>query len=160
MEALTTKAPSLSCLPTSWPTGSQSTGAPSLRAATSAPRSQPIYSSWLGLGGWEGILLLLAHLEALFWRQFSWLKASLLFVFHILVLFQLIVTWCMVFFCIFRLDFPLGLFVHPLVLYTSILAMPYESVGRCYPIGIDTLSTYSRLTLLLILSSSTVKAGV
>jgi hypothetical protein len=29
--------------------------------------------------------------KALFWRQFSWLKASLLFVFHFLALFQLIV---------------------------------------------------------------------
>ncbi len=32
-----------SCWPTTWPPGSQSTGAPSLQAATSAPRSQPIY---------------------------------------------------------------------------------------------------------------------
>ena len=37
------------------------------------------------------ILLLLVPLEALLWRQFSWMKASLLFVFHFSVLFQLIV---------------------------------------------------------------------
>ncbi len=87
----------------------------------------------------EGILLFLACLEALFWRQFSWLKASLLFVFHFLVLFQLIVRWCMVFFYIFCLDFPSGLFIHPLVLYTSILATSYESLGGCYHIDVDTL---------------------
>jgi hypothetical protein len=44
-----------------------------------------------GIRPGRGILLLLVLLEALFWRQFSWLKASLLFVFHFLVLFQLIV---------------------------------------------------------------------
>jgi hypothetical protein len=42
-EAHTTQAPSSSCLPPPWPSGSQSTGASSLRAVTSAPRSQPIY---------------------------------------------------------------------------------------------------------------------
>jgi hypothetical protein len=87
----------LPCWPTPWPPGSQSTGAPSLRAATLAPRSQPIYWEWIGLsgggdfvdscslGGTWGILLLLVLLEALggfccflvllealFGRQFSW----------------------------------------------------------------------------------------
>jgi len=37
------------------------------------------------------VLLLLVPSEALLWRQFSWLKASLLFVFHFSDLFQLIV---------------------------------------------------------------------
>jgi hypothetical protein len=47
----------------------------------------------MGLGGGAVfmILLLLVSLEALLWRQFSWMKASLLFVFHFSVLFQLIV---------------------------------------------------------------------
>jgi hypothetical protein len=39
------------------------------------------------------------------------------------------------------LAFLSGLFVHPLCLYTSILAFPYESVGGCYRIAVDTLST-------------------
>ena len=43
------------------------------------------------------VLLLLVPLEALLWRQFSWMKASLLFVFHFSDLFQLIVR------CIFLL---------------------------------------------------------
>jgi hypothetical protein len=49
----------------SWPPGSRFTGAPSQPVATSAPCSQPIYSSWLGLGRREGVLLLLVPLEAL-----------------------------------------------------------------------------------------------
>jgi hypothetical protein len=71
-------------------------GLPIHRSAFSAggdigPVLPTIYLSWLGLGRGEGILLLLACFEALFWRQSSWLKASLFFVFYFLVLFQLIV---------------------------------------------------------------------
>ena len=99
------------CWSPPWPTGSQSTGAPSLRAATSAPRSQPIYCAWMGLRGdgefccflffWRhagilllpvlletlgGFLLLLVLLEALFGRQFSWWKVTFFLSSFLLVL--------------------------------------------------------------------------
>ena len=93
----------------------------------------------------EGVLLLLVPLEALLWRQFSWMKASLLFVFHFLVLFQLIVR-CIVL-LLHRL--PRFLLVSPSIPFFRFhLASPYEIVGgvlvysRRYP-------KYSRLTLLL-----------
>ncbi len=41
----------------------------------------------------------------------------------------LIVTWCIVLLLHPLPSVLLGLFVHPLGLYTSILATPYESVG-------------------------------
>ena len=61
-----------------WPPGSQSTGAPSSRAAPSAPGSQPIYCEWMGLSGCGEFCCFLFFLEALggffcfllFWRHF------------------------------------------------------------------------------------------
>jgi hypothetical protein len=57
-----------------------------------------------GLRWWGAVfmvLLLLVPLEALLRRQFSWMKASLLFVFHFSVLFQLIVRCIVLFFASF-----------------------------------------------------------
>jgi len=80
----------------------------------------------LGELRWEGILLLLVPLEALLWRQFSWMKASLLFVFHFLVLFQLIDR------CIILLlhRLPRFFLVSPSIPFFRFhLALPYEIVG-------------------------------
>ncbi len=76
-----------------------------------------------------GVLLLLVPLEALLWRQFSWMKASLLFVFHFSVLFQLIVR------CIVLLlhRFPRFFLVSPSIPFFRFhLALPYEIVGGCW----------------------------
>jgi len=80
--------------------------------------------------------LLLVPLEALFWRQFSWLKASLLFVFHFLVLFQLIVR-CIVLLLHCLLRFFL---VSPSILFLCFhLALPYEIMGGCWCRYLSTL---------------------
>ena len=82
--------------------------------------------------GEEGILLLLVPLEPLFWRQFSWLKATLLFVFHFLVLFQLIVR------CIVLLlhHLPSFCLVSPSILFFHFhLACQMKSWGG---VGVDT----------------------
>jgi hypothetical protein len=77
MEALTTQALSLPCWPTSCPLGSQSTGAPFLWAASSAPRYQPIliYFEWKGLSG-GGRIHWLKHWGfccfLLFWRHWGY----------------------------------------------------------------------------------------
>jgi hypothetical protein len=68
VEAHATQAPSSLSLPLPWPSGSQSTEAPSSRAAISALGSQPIYCEWMGLGG--GIVVLTsAHF---FWISVLW----------------------------------------------------------------------------------------
>ena len=90
----------------------------------------------------EGVLLLLVPLEALLWRQFSWMKASLLFVFHFSVLFQLIVR-CIVL-LLHRL--PRFFLVSPSIPFFRFhLASPYEIVGGCWYIAVDTLSTLGSL---------------
>ena len=88
------------------------------------------------------ILLLLVPSEALLWRQFSWMKASLLFVFHFSVLFQLIVR-CIVL-LLHRL--PRFVLVSPSIpIFRFHLASPYEIVGGCWYIAVDTLSTLGSL---------------
>jgi hypothetical protein len=80
-------------------------------------------------GNRGGVLLLLVPLEALLWRQFSWMKASLLFVFHFSVLFQLIVR-CIVL-LLHRL--PRFFLVSPSIPFFRFhLALPYEIVGGCW----------------------------
>ena len=86
--------------------------------------------------------MLLVPLEALLWRQFSWMKASLLFVFHFLVLFQLIVR------CIVLLLHRLPRFFLvslSIPFFRFHLASPYEIVGGCWYIAVDTLSTLGSL---------------
>jgi hypothetical protein len=79
-------------------------------------------------GGTWGILLHPVLLEALFERQFSWLKFTFF-------LSSLLIIWLIVGLNIAVLlhpvprVVPLGFSLHP-SFYTSILALPYESVGR------------------------------
>ncbi len=78
-EARAMQAPSSSRLPASWPSCSQSSGASSSRATSSASRSQPIYSEWMGLnGGGEDFGLILRasvfSTSSFFGGQFPWLK--------------------------------------------------------------------------------------
>jgi hypothetical protein len=72
---------SSSCWSPPWPPSPQSTGAPSLRAATSAPCSQPIYCEWMGLSGHGGICCFL-----FFGREFSWWKVTFFLSSFLLVL--------------------------------------------------------------------------
>jgi hypothetical protein len=116
---------SLLCWPPPWPPGSQSTGAPSLRAATSAPGSQPIYCEWMGLSGC-GIfccfLFFWRHLGdffcfLFFWRHFlgdNFLGGRLpSFCLPFFWFFWLIVTWCIVLLLHPLPSVLLGLFVPP-----------------------------------------------
>ncbi len=85
--------------------------------------SQPIYCEWMGLsdggnffascsfGDTWGILLLLALLEALVGRQFSWWKVTF-FLSSFLLVFLLIVTWCIVLHLHCSPGVLLGLFVY------------------------------------------------
>ncbi len=83
-EAHATQAPSSSHLPSPWPSGSQSTGAPSLREATLAPGSQPIYCEWMGLSGGGDNFASCCFFEVLgeffcflfFWRYLGYSFAS------------------------------------------------------------------------------------
>jgi hypothetical protein len=131
------KNPTLLYSPTSWPLGSQSTGAPSLWAASSAPHSQPIKCEWMGLsrgggfccflffwrhlgdvvasysfGGTWGILLLPGSFGSTFRETIFLVKGNLLFVFLSFGSYWLIVTWCIVLFLHPLPSVLLGLFVH------------------------------------------------
>ncbi len=99
-EAHVTQTPPLLRLPTSWPLGSRVTGSSSQWAKISSLCSQPIYSSWMGLGGGEGILFSLYELSPLILSSLGdnfMAKIILLFVFP----FQFLVDCYMVHFSSF-----------------------------------------------------------
>ncbi len=166
MEVHATQPPTLSCLPTPWPSGSQVTGASSLWAAASAPHSQLIYFEWTGSSRGDYVV---------FWRHwgfccllFFWkhwgLCCFLFFWRHVLgdnslgwslpsCCLPLVASFCWLlhgalsFYCILCLDF---LWVSSSIYHFFLfhLATSYEIVGGCWYIAVDTLR-YSRLTLLL-----------
>jgi hypothetical protein len=115
---------SLPCWLPPWPPGSQSTEAPSSRAATSAPRSQPIYCEWMGLSGGGGFCCFLFFWRHLgdsfascsfggtFWETIFLVEGYLLFVFISFGSYWLIVTWCIVLLLHPLPSVLLGLFVH------------------------------------------------
>jgi hypothetical protein len=159
--------PTLLCLPTPWPLGSRVTGASSLWAVSLTPRSQPIANllqmDGLKLGRGESlasmgrVLFFPVLLEALedsvafysfegtFWETIFLAEAYLLFVFHFW--FFLVDCGALTFFCILCLDF-LWVSLSISHFFCFHLAMPYEIMGGCWYIAVDTLR-YSRLTLLL-----------
>jgi hypothetical protein len=119
-----------------WPPSPQSTGAPSLRVATSAPRSQPVYCEWMGLSGGGGFFC-----NLFFWRHFlgdKFLGGRLpSFCFPFFWFFWLTVTWCIVLLFHPLPSVLLGLFVPPVF---SISWLRHE-LWAGVSMYVDTLST-------------------
>jgi hypothetical protein len=125
------------CWSPPWPPSPHSIGAPSLRAATSAPRSQPIYCEWMGLSGdgdivascsfgdtW-GILLLLFFLRHFLGDNFLGGRLPS-FCLPFFWFFWLIVTWCIV---LLLHPLPSG---YPLELYMTLVHSKIYSKNICF----------------------------